>query len=74
MKTQRTFIVHPKTTEQVDALKAFMQTLRIKFEVSREEKYDSDFLLKIEESRQQYYSGDYVSIEKKNIKSFLELE
>lgn len=74
MKTQNIFIAHPKTTEQVNALKAFMQALKIKFEVSKEEGYNPDFVAKIEESRQQYKKGEYVSVEKKDIKSFLGLE
>lgn len=74
MKTQNIFIAHPKTAEQVRALKAFMQALKIKFEVSKEESYNPDFVAKIEESREQYKKGDFVSVEKKDIKGFLGLE
>jgi hypothetical protein len=74
MKTQNIFIAHPKTDEQVSALKAFMQALKIKFEISKEEDYNPDFIAKIEESRQQYKKGEFVSVEKKDIKSFLGLE
>lgn len=38
MKTQDIFIAHPQTSEQVSALKAFMQALKIKFEVAKEDK------------------------------------
>lgn len=74
MKSQNIFIAHPKTAEQVNALKAFMKALKIKFEVSNEKGYDPDFVAKIEESRQQYQKGEFVSVEKKDIKSFLGLE
>jgi len=74
MKTKNVFIAHPKTAEQVNALKAFMQALKIKFEISREDGYDPDFIDKIEESQQQYEKGEFVSVEKKEIKSFLGLE
>jgi methyl coenzyme M reductase alpha subunit len=74
MKTQNIFIAHPKTDEQVSALKAFMQALKIKFEISKEEDYNPDFIAKIEESRQQYKKGEFVSVVKKDIKSFLGLE
>ncbi len=47
MKTQNIFIVHPQTTEQVNALKAFMQALKIKFEISKEATYNPDFVDKI---------------------------
>lgn len=74
MKAQDIFIVQPETAEQVNALKAFMQALKIKFEVSKEEEYNPDFVAKVEESRQQYKRGEYVSVEKKDIKGFLGLE
>lgn len=74
MKSQNIFIAHPKTTEQVNALKAFMQALKIKFEVSKEESYNAEFVAKIKESREQYKKGEFISVEKKDIKSFLGLE
>jgi hypothetical protein len=39
MKTKDIFIAHPKKTERVNALKAFMQALKIKFEISEEGPY-----------------------------------
>ena len=74
MKIQEIFIAHPQTSEQVSALKAFMQALKIKFEISKEEAYNPEFVAKVEESREQYKKGAFVSIEKKDIKSFLGLE
>lgn len=71
MKTRDIFIVQPKTKEQVTALKAFMQALKIKFEVSKEEDYNPGFVAKIEESSRQYENGDFISIEKKDIKNLL---
>jgi hypothetical protein len=57
MKTQNTFIAHPKTVEQVQALKAFMQALKIKFEISKVKPYNPDFIAKIEKSKQDYKDG-----------------
>lgn len=74
MKSQDIFIVRPKTNEQVSALKAFMQALKIKFEVSKEESYDPEFVAKIKESRKQYENGNFISIEEKDIKNFLGLK
>jgi hypothetical protein len=75
MKTNEIIIAHPQTTEQVKALRAFMQALKIKFEISKEDdSYDQDFVAKIEESREQYKKGEFLSVEKKEIKSFLGLE
>lgn len=74
METPNTFIVHPKTTEQESALKAFMKALKIDFEVSKDYSYNPEFVAKVEESKKQYESGEFISIQKKDIKNFLDLE
>lgn len=74
MKTGKTFIIQPESTEQENALKAFIKALKIKFEVRKEQPYDPDFVAKIQESRQQYKKGEFVSVEKKDIKGFLGME
>lgn len=74
MKTQDILIAHPQTDEQLDALKAFMKALKIEFEISIAESYQPDFVEKVLESREQYKKGEYISVEKKDIKSFLGLE
>jgi len=74
MKTQDIFIAHPQTAEQVKALKAFLHALKIKFEVSKEESYNPEFVEKIMESREQYKKGEFISVDKKDIKSFLGLK
>ena len=58
MRTQDIFIVHPETEEQSQALTAFVNALKIKFEISAKEKpYDPDFVAKIEKSRKDYKEG-----------------
>ncbi|HLS30344.1 MAG TPA: DUF2683 family protein [Flavobacteriaceae bacterium] len=74
MKKQDIFIAHPETAEEVAALKAFMEALKIKFEVSKPKQYNPEFISKIEESKTQYENEDYISIEHKDIKKFLDLE
>lgn len=73
MKIETTFIVHPETIEQENALKAFINALKIKFEVSEEKPYDPDFVTKIKESRQQAKEGKTTRVEKKDLKEFLGL-
>jgi hypothetical protein len=63
MKTENTFIIHPETIEQENALKAFVKALKIKFEVSTEKPYDTDFVAKIKESRQQANEGKTVKMD-----------
>ena len=49
-------------TSQIEAIKAFMKALKIKFEVSKESNYNPDFVTKIEESRKQAKDGKTVKI------------
>ena len=72
MKTQDIFIAHPQTSEQVSALKAFMQALKIKFEVAKEDTYNPDFVEKIMESKRQIAQGNFTEVKKENLKSFID--
>lgn len=49
--------------QQIDAIKAFMKALKIKFEVKPESPYDPEFVQKIEESRKQASAGQTVKID-----------
>ena len=71
MQAQSIFIAHPETAEQINALQAFMQALKITFEVSRQEKYSSEFVEKLMESRQQAKQGKVTRVKKENLKEFL---
>ena len=73
MRTQDIFIAHPNTLEQVNALQAFMQALKINFEISKTEDYNPDFVEKVLESRQQAKDGKVTRVEKENLKEFLGL-
>lgn len=52
----------PTDTSQIEALKAFMKALKIKFEVSEEASYDPEFVAKIQKSRKQAIEGKTVKI------------
>jgi hypothetical protein len=73
MSAQSIFIAHPQTMGQINALQAFTQALKIKFEVSKDENYNPEFVEKILESRQQAKSGRVTRVEKENLKEFLGL-
>ncbi len=47
MKQENIFIAHPKNKEEFSALKAFMQALKIKFEITKEDSYNPVFVEKI---------------------------
>ncbi|WP_417608681.1 DUF2683 family protein [Owenweeksia hongkongensis] len=73
MKTENTFIIHPETKEQENALKAFIKALKMKFEISEGKNYDSEFVAKVEESRHQAYDGKTTKVDKDDLKEFLGL-
>lgn len=63
MKKGNILIIHPETSEQETALKAFAKALNIKIEVADESPYDPDFMTKIQESRNQVRAGKTVKID-----------
>ncbi len=73
MKTKDIYIAHPKTDEESKALKAFLQALKIEFEIPGEKSYHPEFVEKALESRQQAKDGKVTRIKKENLKEFLGL-
>lgn len=75
MHTGETYIIHPATTEEAAALKAFVKALKMKFEVasSNEKPYDPDFVEKIKKSKKQFEKGEYKRVEKQDLQQFLGL-
>jgi uncharacterized membrane protein (DUF106 family) len=57
MKSNKILIAHPKTNEELKALKAFMEALKIKFEMAKESPYDREFIEKIQKSRKDFKEG-----------------
>jgi hypothetical protein len=53
------FIIRPETSEQRSIIKALMKAMKIKFEVSKEEKspYNNNFVEKITRSQQNFKEG-----------------
>lgn len=62
MKTQDTLIVHPSNAHEMNVIKAFFEALKIKFEVTKDSPYDTEFVAKIENSRKQATEGKTVKI------------
>ncbi|HMP31303.1 MAG TPA: hypothetical protein PKD85_16985 [Saprospiraceae bacterium] len=57
MKNPSVLIVHPNNEEQVTVLKAFLEGLKIRFEITEKENYNPEFVAKIEKARQDYKDG-----------------
>ena len=73
MKNQQIVIVHPSSQQQVEALQAFLKALKIKFELTNEEKYNPVLVDKIRESRNQVKKGQVTRVKKEDLKEFLGL-
>lgn len=48
---------YTKDNSEIEAIKAFMKALKIKFEVAKEKPYDKEFVAKIEKGRADYKNG-----------------
>lgn len=72
MKSQDIIIAHPHTSEQVSALKAFMQELKIKFEITKGDNYNPEFVEKILVSKKQITKGEFIDVEVENLNTFIE--
>ena len=70
MQTQNIFIAHPKTAEQINALKAVVKAFKIDFEVTKEE-YKSVFVEELQSSLNQVHDIKSGKLQKQSIKDFL---
>ena len=58
MNTENIFIAHPTNNEQVNALKAFLKALKIKFEIKNaEEPYNTDFVNMVLDAEKEIKDG-----------------
>jgi hypothetical protein len=74
MKPANTIIIHPESTEQENALIAFVKALKMKFEVSNDKPYSEAFIEKIKKSQKQFEKGEYTTVAKEDLESFLGLK
>jgi hypothetical protein len=73
MKTSDIIIAHPGSEDQFEVLKAVMKALKIKFEITKENPYDPEFVAKIEKSKQEFKDGKFTRVKKENLQNFLGL-
>jgi hypothetical protein len=59
MFTEDVFIIHPATTEESDALKAFATALKIKFEVTKEKTYNPAFVEMVLQGDKDFENGNF---------------
>ncbi len=65
---------YPTEDNQIEALKAFLKALKIKFEEATDNKpYDKNFVNKIQKSKEEFKAGKSVRVKKDNLKNLLGL-
>lgn len=67
------FTIHTQTSEQEDALKAFVKALKMKFEITKSKSYNPEFVAKIEQSEKEIAQGKTVAVKKEDLKKFLKI-
>ena len=72
MKTQD-IIVHPANEREMNVIKAFFNSLNIKFEVAEESSYHPEFVAKVQEGRQHVKDGKVTRVEQEDLSQFLGL-
>jgi hypothetical protein len=61
------FTAYTNDSSQIDAIKAVLKALKIKFDMAKEKPYNAEFVSKIEESREQYKKGKYAVIKTEDL-------
>lgn len=69
MKNQDVLIVHPETNEQVIVVKAFLEALKIKFEFSKDDAYNPEFVAKILQGKKDIAQGKGITLSIQELKN-----
>jgi hypothetical protein len=68
-----TFTIHTDDKEHLNALKAILKALKVKFEVSEDKPYNPEFVAKINQSIKQVKEGKTTKLNMEDLDSFLGL-
>ncbi len=67
------FTAYTEDASQIEAVKAFMKALKIKFEISKDKPYNPEFIEKIKKSEKEIKEGKTILVKKEDFKEFLGL-
>lgn len=68
-----TFTIHTDDKEHLNALKAMLKALKVKFEVSEDKPYNPEFVAKMNQSIKQVKEGKTTKLNIEDLDSFLGL-
>ena len=60
-----------KDISQIEALKAFMKALKIKFEIG-EKPYNPEFVAKIKQSENDFKNGNFTTVKAKDLNKYID--
>ncbi len=60
-----------KDVSQIDAIKAFMKALKIKFEIA-DKPYNPEFVAKIKKSQQQFQDGKFSTVKVEDLNKYID--
>lgn len=63
---------HTKDASQIEAVKAFMKALKIKFEISNENPYNQEFVEKIKQSEDDFENGKFTSVKVEDLSKYID--
>jgi len=63
--------IHPNDESQVEAVKAFMNSLKLEFEISIDKSYNPEFVAKIRQSEIEFEKGEFTRVAKDDLQHFL---
>lgn len=70
MQTENIFIAHTSNDAQLNALKAFLKALKIKFEITKAEKpYDPEFVNMVLDAEKEIKNGKAVKVSSDNFEN-----
>ena len=73
MSSSNIIIAHPVTEDKLESLKAFLKALKIKFEVTEQDKsYNSEFVAKIKRSEADFKNGRFTTVKVKDLDKYID--
>jgi hypothetical protein len=57
---------------QIEAVKAFMRALKIKFEISKDKPYNPEFVAKIKQSEADFENGKFKKVKVEDLRNYID--
>jgi hypothetical protein len=65
-------IAYTEDASQIEAVKAFMKALKIKFEISKDKPYNPEFVAKIKKSEDDFKKGKFKTVKVEDLGKYID--